>query len=1021
MNLPDLSIRRYVLAFMLSGVLVLFGVISYQRLGIDRFPYIELPAVGITTTLAGANPEIVDSSITNVIETAINSVPGIEHIQSSSLPGISIVGIFFDLDKNIDVAYSEVQAKINQILPSLPKDAKPPQVFKVLTGTQPVMWLALSGDRTLQQLNLYARNVIKKRLETIAGVGQVLIGGERERVIRIALDMARLSALGLTARDVLNALAREHIQLPGGFLVSQQTERILKLDMEFHSTDELTQMVVAYRDGAPVKLQDVASVEDGLSDFRKLARYNGKPTVGLGIVKITNGNAVAVVEAVKKRLEKDIIPNLPPGMMLEIASNDALFIQQLVDTLKEHLLEGTLLASLIVLLFLRSLRSTLIIAIAIPVSLLGAIAVIYFAGFTLNTLTLLALLLLVGVVVDDSIVVLENIYRHRTQLNADPLSAALNGSREVFFAVLAATLSLVAIFAPVIFMGGIVGKFFNSFAVVVTFGVLVSWFVSLTLTPMLCSLFLKVGEHGRVYRLLGVFFTGLENLYSNLLRLALAHRWKVVLLTIMIVLSSGYFFANIGKGFAPEEDEGRFLVTFKTPLGSNIEYTQDRLTKIEAALRKHTEIEGFFSVVGSGQGGRVNEGTIFVRLTPREQRHLHQYKLMGLLRDDLARIPGVEAYAAPVPIVSGDRGEPLGFVLSGPSLSEVARLAQSLESRLEAQPGLGKLDLDLQLNMPQVEVKIDRVRAASLGLSAQDIGLALNILAGGVDVGKYNDLPGDGERYDVRLKAREASLTQAPDLSRIYLHARGGERVRLDTVAKFEETLGPAVISRYDLQYAATFFGSPSIPLGEAVTRVKREAAALLPAGYRVQMLGQAEEFGKTVSNMIFAFALALVLLYMVLASQFNSFIQPLIIMIAQPLAIIGGVLALWLTGLSLNIYSMIGLVLLIGLVAKNSILLVDLTNQYRAAGKPVNEALSTACPIRMRPVLMTSLTIIFALSPAALGLGAGGDTNAPLAVAVIGGMLSSTLLTLVVVPAVYSLVENGLERWRKRGAVVVT
>jgi len=1016
MTLPELSIKRHVLAFMLSAVLVLFGYISYQRIGMDRFPLIEFPIVSISTTLKGANPDIVDASVTNVIETSINSVPGIEHIQSTSSPGVSVINITFSLDKKVDVAFNEVQAKVNQVLRRLPKDADPPVVAKVETNAMPIMWLALRGDRTQQQLNQYALNTIKKRLETINGVGEVRLGGRRDRTIRVNLLPAKMTAFKVTAQDINTAFANEHVQLAGGFLVGQKTENLIKLDLEFHRLDDLAKMIVAYRDGSPVRLKDIAEVEDALADYRQLARFMGKTTIGLGIVKVTNTNTVAIVDAIKKRLETEIIPQLPPGMTLDVVSNDAIFIQEIVDSLKEHLIEGTLLASLVVWLFLRSMRSTLIIATAIPVSLMGAVAVIYFFGYTLNSLTMLALLLLIGVVVDDAIVVLENIFRHREEIDADPVTAAVNGSREVMFAVIAATLSLVSIFAPVIFLGGIIGQFFKSFAVVVTFGVLVSLFVSLTLTPMLCSRYLKVDKrHGKLYYVLDRFFHGMDNLYRYLLDKALHHRWKVVALTLATVVASSFFFINVGKTFVPEEDEGRFLVYLRTPLGSSIEYTDTRLRMVEELLFRHKEIVTEFALIGLGSAGQVNQGTVVVRMAPRGERKIRQQDVIPVIRKELAQIPGVRAFAAPYPMIGGQRGEPLQFVINGPNLDEVGRIAKSLQQTLSTDPGLGRIDLDLQLDLPQLVLDPDRTRIASAGLTTQDVALALNMLSGGVDIAKFNDVPGDGQRYDIRVKANDGEFRQPSDLNKVYLRSRDGSLVRLDTVANVKQTLGPAVIGRFDLQYAATFYGSPTIPLGDAVNKVKAATAEILPIGYTVKMIGQAEEFGKTVQYMVFAFSLAMILLYMVLASQFNSFIQPFIIMVAQPLAIIGGVMALWLFNHTLNIYSMIGLVLLIGLVAKNSILLVDLTNQRRIEGKGIDAALSEACPIRMRPVLMTSMTVILALLPAALGLGAGAETNGPLAVAVIGGMITSTLLTLVVVPAVYSLVEGGLLRWQAR------
>jgi HAE1 family hydrophobic/amphiphilic exporter-1 len=507
------------------------------------------------------------------------------------------------------------------------------------------------------------------------------------------------------------------------------------------------------------------------------------------------------------------------------------------------------------------------------------------------------------------------------------------------------------------------------------------------------------------------FFAGMDSMYRRILGLALRHRWKVVLITLITVASSSWFFQQVKKEFTPEEDEGRFIVYLKAPLGSSIEYTNSRLVEVEKVLGKHPEIATYFTAIGLGQAGQVNQGFAFVRMQDRDKRNIRQQDTLKKLRGEFAEIPGVRAFPAPIPIVQGQRGDPLQFNLSGPNLDEVGALAKQLQQKLSNVEGMGKVDLDMQLDLPELIMNIDRTRTADLGLSAQDVAFTLNMLTGGIDIAKYNDEPGDGERYDIRIKAKDGSLTQPTDLSKIYLRSSGGSMVRLDTVASFKPQLGPAVIGRFDLRYAANFFGTPSLPLGEAVAKVQETAAPMLPPGYAVKLVGQAEELGKTQQYMAFAFGMALILLYMVLASQFNSFLQPAIIMLAQPLAIIGGVLALWLTGHSLNIYSMIGLVLLIGLVAKNSILLVDLTNQRRAEGMAVDPALLDACPIRLRPVLMTSLTIILALLPAALGLGAGAETNGPLSVAVIGGMITSTLLTLVVVPAVYSLAMHGMER----------
>jgi HAE1 family hydrophobic/amphiphilic exporter-1 len=1031
MSLPELSIKRHVLSWMLSGVIVLFGIIAYQRIGVDRIPSIDFPIIMVNTTLRGADPDVVDTSITSVIESAINTTPGIEHIQSASSPGVSSISITFSIDKDVDVAYAEVQAKVNQVLKRLPKDTDPPTVQKVDTNASPIIWLALTGDRTVQQLNLYANNVLKKKFETINGVGEVAIGGRRDRVIRVNVSPERMAAYKLTATELVDAFNREHVQLPGGFLVSQQSEQLLKLDLEFHTTKELADLVITTKDGAPIYLKDIAKIEDGITDNRQVARYNGQPTVGVGMVKIANANTVDIINDVIEKLDTDVRPNLPPGLSLNISTNDSIFINQLVASLKEHLVEGTLFAALIVLIFMRSMSSTIMICLEIPVSLLGAIAVMYFAGYTFNSMTLLALLLLIGVVVDDAIVVRESILRHMSgeidnglkQLDLNnPLAVAayrvkatIAGSQEVVFAVMASSLSLVCIFAPVIFMDGVMGMFFKSFAVVVTFGVLVSLFVSLTLTPMLCSRYLSVThKENAIYRFFGRMLASLDEAYRKILAFSLTHRAVVLLFTAIFVGLSGFYtLKNVKTEFVPETDESSFSISIKTPLGSSLEYTDSRLKLVEATIVKHkSEIDSYFATIGSGSRGQVNQGNVNVRLKPKELRTKSQQQLIKELKTELDQIAGVRAIPSATSMVRGQRSEKLQFNLTGANLEEIGRISKNLQQALGALEALGKVDVDVQLDLPQIDIDIDRVRAANLGLDANEIATAISLYVGGINVAKYNDKTSDGQRYDIRLKTLDGELQHTADLNKIYLRSTSGELVRLDAVAKFKPTLGAAVIGRYDLQYAVNFYINPNVPLGDAVTLVNETAAKVVPPSYKLKYTGQAEELGKTMQNVKFIFALGFLLLYMVLASQFNSFIQPIIIMLAQPLAIIGGLIALLMTGNTLNIFSMIGLVLLIGLVAKNSILLVDLTNQLREKGLNVHDALSEACPVRLRPVLMTSLTIILALLPAAIGLGAGSETNKPLSVAIIGGMISSTLLTLVVVPAAYSLMMGGLERF---------
>jgi HAE1 family hydrophobic/amphiphilic exporter-1 len=1018
-TLPEFSVERHVFTLMVSLVLVLFGVIGFTRLGLDKFPKIEFPAVSVVTTLPGGDPEIMDKNVTDIVEEAVNQVPGVKAITSNSSLGASVVGIEFELEKNVDVAYQEVKAKIDGVIKRLPDDADPPVVRKVEVGATAVLWVVLQGNRTIQDLNTYADEVLKPRLETIDGVGEVLIGGQIKRTIRVWVDPDKLTLYGLSPIDVANAIQREHVVLPAGFLNSQSREWLVRFDAEFNVLDDFGRLVVAYRQGAPVYLANVARIEDGLEDARKLARYKGEPAVGLGIVKASGANTVAVVDRAKERVEKELKPLLPPGLDLKYSSDDSISIRQSIAALNEHLLLGTLFAAIMVFVFLKSFRSTLIIATAIPVSLMATFAVMYFAGYTLNKITLLGLLLLIGVVVDDAIVVLENIFRHREEDHEAAEKAAVEGSRQVIFAVIASTLTLVSIFLPVAFISGIVGRFLGSFALVVVIGVLASLWVSLTLTPMLCARYLTLPNHNtRVYRALEGFFTALENSYRRLVAMALAHRWKVVAVALVVVASSTYLFKVVGKAFVPEEDESRFMVFVTTPLGSNLDYTAERLKQVEAILHARPEIYSTFSAVGLGDISRVNNASVFVRLVDRKERELSQPAIMAALRRDLNTIPGIQAFPANISPIGGMRGEPLQFAIIGPELNKLDVLTNKMIAELARVQGIAKLDKDLKLDLPEVRVVLDRERAAQLGISAQDIAQTLSLFSAGVDVAQFKE---KSQRYDIRVQTDPRLRSNTEQFRRLFVKSRNGELVRLDSLVKFEEALGPAVIARRNRQYASFIYGAlEGIPLGDATSAVNRIATEILPPDYRIAYTGQAEEFAKTGGYVIFAFGMALIMIYMVLASQFNSLIQPLVVMVAQPLAIIGGIAALVMFDQTLNLFSMIGMILLMGLVAKNSILLIDLTNQYRAAGRSIHDALSEACPHRMRPVLITSLTVIAAMLPAAIGLGPGIETNRPLALVVMGGMISSTLLTLVVVPSVYSLVEGARERRpgrRRKGA----
>ena len=1009
MSIAEISVKRYVFAAMVNLLIILFGIISVNRISIDRSPDIDFSLISVTTVLPGANPDVVDSSVTNIVEGAVNSIPGIEDVRSRSAPGVSNVFAQFFLEKDLEIAFNDVQSKVNQILYKLPEDAKTPIITKIETGEIPIIWLSLSGDRTLQELSVYAKNTIKRRLETIDGVASIVIGGEQERNIRVNLNFDRMSAFGITVQDIVMAFKNEHIKLPGGFLIDDKKEDLLKLDLESHSPKDVGKIIIGYDQSRSIRLHDIAKIVDDVSDFRKVARFNGKPAIGIGVTKIRGENTVEIVEKVKERIETVIDPMLPEGITIDIATDDSEYIYSLINGLGQNLIAGTIFAALIVLIFLRSFSSMAIVGATIPVSLFGSIFIMYVFGLTLNTMTMLGLLLLIGVVVDDAIVVLENSQRNlnMNKSNPDRYAASIKGANEVFLPIVASTLVLVALFTVVFFMEGIAARFFKSFGIVVSTGVLVSTFVALTLTPMLCSKFLKpTSNRNDLFGRFDDSFKKVESRYRILIRWSLDHKKNILLSALPIVLVTLVLFGQLGGGFFPEEDEGQFMITVKTPVGTGLEYTNDRMLKVESLVKGYDDIESLFTVMGSGIDSQaVNIGVIYVKLKPRDIRKLKQYEMIPMIREELKAIPGIKAFPSSFAFASGTRGEAMQFTVSGPDLSVLESSIKKFLAKLEETPEIGNIDSSLEMNLPQVNLNLNRELISEFGLSTRAVAEAANIFAGGIDVARYNDSPGDGERYKVRLKA-ERDMTIG-DLNKIYLRTADKNLVRLDTVATFIEDVGPAEITRLDRGYSTYFYSDPTVPISEAINIIETAAEETLPLGYEVGFFARAKEYKRTSTQMLFAFLTGLLLVYMVLASQFNSFSQPLIIMVSQPLAIIGGTFGLWLVGSALNVFSMTGLVLLTGLVAKNSILLIDRTNQERENGLSIDEALLEACPRRLRPILMTTLTLILAMLMPALGIGAGVELSQPLAIAVVGGMISSTFLSLIVVPIIYSWSEK--------------
>jgi len=1010
MNLPEIAIRRPVFAFMLSAILVIFGIISFFKIGLQETPNITFPEITVTTYLPGANPNLVNQTVTKPIEGVLNTISGVQHISSTSTQGKSEVDLQFAIGADMNAAFMQTQSLLNQVRDTLPEDAKSPVISQANTSGEPIVLLALYGNSSLMQLNKMARDIIKPKLENINGVGSVTIEGSGEENVYINLNLNKMAALQISPADIQNALSAQHVQAPGGFIQSGSKQYALDLNLEFHTIADLKNMTVIYRDNAPVKLKDIATVDIKNDTSQQFAEFNGLPTVGVSIIKKSEANTVKITDIIRQRIKEEIKPLLPSEIKLTVAYAAATSILQIVHSLERDIWLSIIAAGLIIWLFLRNIRSTFVIVTAIPVSLLGVVMVMYFTHYTFNVVTLLGLILLVGVVVDDAIVVLENIFRKGEELHLDPMTAALQGSKQVLFAVIASSLTLISIFLPVVFMSNIVGLFFKSFAIVVSVGVLISLFVSLTLTPMLCSRFFKFEQTeektpNKFYQRLALWFNKIEKGYTAILYFALRFRWLMMVLAVIMVLISIPLFINIGKAFLPaDNNSGYFYINLQTPQGSSTAYTKTRIQKIENILQQYPEIQSYYTSVS-----QANQGNITVQLVPSSEQTISQQELMPLIEKQLHDIPGMISFVS----VSGQAGN-MTFSVLGPDYNSTMNNGIQLYNALQKYPKLGSVYVDMSFNQPQYITVLDRPLASSLGISAKEVTDTLMILGQGTKVAKFNKVNG-ADRLDIVLRATPGEFTTPQDIADIYLLSNQGAPVRLDTVATLYNSFAPVSVNRLDMNYSIGFSTTPKIALNKAVKLVQKVASKVLPKGYVVQMTGNTASMSSTDKTIVVTFCLIILLIYMVLASQFNSFIQPFIILIAQPLALIGGVLVLWITGQTLNIYSMIGILLLMGLVAKNSILLIDLTNQLRREGKAIKDALLIACPLRMRPVLMTSLAIIFAMLPSAIIGGPGSESHRPLALVIIGGMFSSTILTLIIVPAFYSLIENGLQKIRRK------
>ena len=1026
-TLADISIRNHVFAWMLMAGLILFGLICFtgfggvvKGLGISQNPDVDFPIVNVSVGYEGASPEVIESDIVDFIEDAVTSVEGVKQISSTSRQGSANITVEFEITRNIDAALQDVQTRVAQAARRLPREIDPPIITKNNPEDNPIMWLSISGTRSPIFMADYVRNVIRPQLQTVEGVGEVFIGGYRERNVRVWFDAPRLEAQGLTVLDVNAAIAREHLEVPAGRIETPTREMNVRAEGEALDLAGFRQLVVAYRDGNPVRLQDVAVVEDGLEDRRRLARANGEPSIGFGIRKLRGANAVEVGQAAKAKIAQ-IQQDLPEGVNVGVRFDSTVFIERAIDEILFTLVLAALLTGLVCWLFLGSFSTTINVLLAIPTSILGTFIVMYFLGFTLNTFTVLGLTLVVGIVVDDAIMVLENIYRHREQ-GEGKVKAASVGAREITFAAAATTAAIVAIFLPVAFMKGIIGKFFFQFGVTISVAVLISLLEALTLTPMRCSRFLEVGERqGRLGRTVDRLFDRLAARYLRALGPALHHRALVVGGALVFFVLSLGILPLLRQEFVPAQDTNSFQIRFQTPVGTSLDVTEAKMRELETVLKARGEVAGNFSFIGGFGGGEVNSGMMFVSLKephdrpadPQTGDRLSQQELMDVIRRQVSGIPGIRpALVDPSQqgfSASRGGGFPIELSIRGRDWDTLARYSRQIMEEMAQTGKVTDVNSDYQVGMPEVRVIPDRTKAADLGVSMADIGQTVNAAIGGTRVGKFKE---GGRRFDIRVRLVGPQRERPEDIPLLYVRGSDRQLVRLSELVRIEQQPTLQAITRKDRERAITIFANvaPGASQADAIAASQAVARDVLPDGYRAIPSGSSQAFQESFDSLKFAFVLGIIIAYMVLAAQFNAFTHPFTVLLALPFSISGALLMLWIFGQSLNVYSMLGLILLMGIAKKNSIMLVDFTNQIREKGVERHEAIMQACPIRLRPILMTSMATIAGAIPPALAIGAGAETQRPMAITLIGGMAVSTLLTLFVVPAAYSVLDDVVE-----------